>query len=77
MITVRQATENDLPQILAIYNGSLKTPMAVYYEPHTLDMRRQWFEERKQLGLPVFVGRGSGRSYSVWYDRALPGAHGV
>lgn len=61
MITVRQATENDLPQILAIYNEIIENTTAVYYyEPHTLDMRRQWFEERKRLGLPVFVAEEAG-----------------
>jgi phosphinothricin acetyltransferase len=56
MITVRHATENDLPQILDIYNDIIKNTTAVYYyEPHTLEMRKAWFDERKQLGFPIFV----------------------
>lgn len=56
MITVRHATENDLPQILDIYNDIICNTTAVYYyEPHTLEMRKAWFEERKQSGFPVFV----------------------
>ena len=56
MITVRHATENDLPQILDIYNDIIKNTNAVYYyEPHTLEMRKAWFDERKQLGFPIFV----------------------
>lgn len=61
MITIRLATENDLPQILDIYNEIIKNTTAVYYyEPHTLEMRRQWFEERKQQGFPVFVAEENG-----------------
>ena len=56
MITVRHATENDLPQILDIYNEIIMHTTAVYYyEPHTLEMRKAWFAERKQQGFPVFV----------------------
>ncbi|MEP7256486.1 MAG: N-acetyltransferase family protein [Ferruginibacter sp.] len=61
MITVRLATENDLPQILDIYNDIIANTTAVYYyEPHTLEMRQQWLEERKQQGLPVFVAEEDG-----------------
>lgn len=56
MITVRYATEDDLPQILDIYNDIIANTTAVYYyEPHTLEMRKAWFNERKQLGFPIFV----------------------
>jgi L-amino acid N-acyltransferase len=61
MITVRQATENDLPQILDIYNDIIRNTTAVYYyEPHTLEMRKAWFDERKQLGFPIFVAEENG-----------------
>jgi L-amino acid N-acyltransferase YncA len=56
MIIVRHATEADLPQVLEIYNEIISNTTAVYYyEPHTLEMRRAWFEERKRSGFPVFV----------------------
>ncbi len=56
MITVRHATENDLPQILDIYNDIiLHTTAVYYYEPHTLEMRKAWFEGRQREGFPVFV----------------------
>ena len=62
MITVRHATENDLPQILDIYNDIIANTTAVYYyEPHTLEMRQQWFAERKQQGFPVFVVEEDGQ----------------
>ena len=53
---VRNATENDLPQILEIYNDVIVNTTAVYdYEPHTLEMRKEWFKTKQQQGFPVFV----------------------
>ena len=61
MITVRHATENDLPQILDIYNDIiLHTTAVYYYEPHTLEMRKAWFEGRQREGFPVFVAEEDG-----------------
>ena len=61
MITVRHATENDLPQILDIYNDIIKNTTAVYYyEPQTLQMRKAWFDERKEQGFPIFVAEEEG-----------------
>lgn len=61
MITVRLAIESDLPQILEIYNEIIVNTTAVYYyEPHTLEMRKQWFDERVQQGFPVFVAEEDG-----------------
>jgi phosphinothricin acetyltransferase len=56
MISIRDATENDLPEILAIYNDVILHTTAVYdYEPHTLEMRRQWFTTKQEQGFPVLV----------------------
>ena len=56
MITIRHAEEKDLPQMLEIYNDVILNTTAVYdYEPHTLEMRKQWFETKQQQGFPVFV----------------------
>ena len=53
---IRPATENDLQTILDIYNDAVLNTTAVYtYKPHTLEMRRQWFREHREAGLPVFV----------------------
>ena len=55
-ITIRTATEADLPQVLAIYNEVIVNTTAVYqYQPHTLEMRQAWFNTKKQEGFPVFV----------------------
>ena len=56
MPNIREAIEDDLPQLLSIYNDIILHTTAVYdYEPHTLEMRKQLFETKKQQGFPVFV----------------------
>jgi L-amino acid N-acyltransferase YncA len=60
-MNIREAIETDLPQLLAIYNDIILHTTAVYdYEPHTLEMRKQWFEMKKQQGFPVFVAEEAG-----------------
>ena len=62
MINVRQANEDDLPAMLAIYNDIILHTTAVWqYETHTLEMRREWFAVKKELGHPVFVACEQGR----------------
>ena len=62
MIHIRKAVENDLPQLLSIYNDIILNTTAVYdYEPHTLEMRKQWFETKRQQGFPVFVAEEDGK----------------
>ena len=56
MITIRPADKNDLPRLLEIYNDIIINTTAIYSnEPHTLEMRTEWFENRKQQGFPVYV----------------------
>ena len=56
MIEVRNAGETDLPAILEIYNEIILNTTAVYdYLPHTLEMRKTWFDGKKNEGYPVFV----------------------
>ncbi len=53
---IREAIEADLPQILDIYNDAILHTTAVYdYNPHTLEMRQQWFAAKMEQGFPVFV----------------------
>jgi L-amino acid N-acyltransferase len=62
MIQIRNATEQDLPAILDIYNDVIVNTTAVYdYEPHTLEMRRAWFNTKKEQGFPVFVAEDDGK----------------
>ena len=56
MITIRPATEADLPGILEIYNDAVLHTTATYdYEPRTLEHRRQWFEDHQRDNYAVFV----------------------
>ena len=53
---IRDATEADLPAILAIYNDVLASSTAIFSEhPTTLDDRRQWFHSRREAGYPLLV----------------------
>ena len=62
MITIRPARETDLPEILEIYNHVILHTTAVYaYEPHTLDMRKAWFDGKIRDGYPLFVAEDAGR----------------
>jgi L-amino acid N-acyltransferase YncA len=55
-IIISNATERDLQPMLDVYNEAILNTTAVYQEEtHTLDMRKKWFEEKRQAGLPVFV----------------------
>jgi len=53
-----EATSEDLPGILAIYNDVIAHSTAVYAEaPVTLDDRVHWWEGKRQHGFPVLVIR--------------------
>ncbi len=53
---VRLANESDLEQLLTIYNDIILNTTAVYqYEPHNLQMRREWYKTKQKEGFPVFV----------------------
>lgn len=56
MIAIRNATENDLSQILDIYNDAIINTTAVFqYDVHTIEMRKEWFAQKQKDGFPVFV----------------------
>jgi phosphinothricin acetyltransferase len=62
MITIRPARETDLPEILEIYNHVILHTTAVYaYEPHTLEMRKAWYDGKVKDGYPLFVAEDAGR----------------
>jgi L-amino acid N-acyltransferase len=62
MITIRSGRETDLPDILEIYNHVILNTTAVYtYQPHTLDMRKDWYDGKVRDGYPVFVAEEAGR----------------
>jgi len=56
MPEIRDATEADLPGILAIFNEAIRNTTAVWHvEEATLEARRAWLRERQGRGLPVLV----------------------
>ena len=58
MASITDATEEDLPGILAIFNDVIFRTTAVYREePVTLQERRTWMESRVAQGFPVLVAR--------------------
>ncbi len=60
MISLRPATEADLPAINAIYNHYVRTSTCTYqYEPETEEGRRQWFAEKGKKH-PVIVAEEEG-----------------
>jgi len=60
-INIRIASETDLPAMLEIYNDIILHTAAVYdYEPHTLEMRTEWFRAKQKQGFPVFVAEHDG-----------------
>jgi phosphinothricin acetyltransferase len=53
---IRDATEADLPGILAIHNDAVLATTAIWREtPVDLDDRRAWFSLRQSQGCPVLV----------------------
>jgi L-amino acid N-acyltransferase YncA len=55
-IIIRDAVEGDLEDILNIYNDVIINTTAVYSEqPHTLQMRKDWYDDRIKNNFPVFI----------------------
>ena len=53
---IRDASEEDLPGILAIYNEVMATSTAIFSDqPSTLSERRSWLQARQGQGYPVLV----------------------
>jgi L-amino acid N-acyltransferase YncA len=52
---VRPALRSDLPAILKLYNAIADTTWEYTEEPHTLEERTQWFDERTRNGWPVLT----------------------
>ncbi len=62
IINVRNANEDDLTTILHIYNDAILNTTAVYSEqPHTLEMRQAWYQDRIDNGFPVLVAVTGGK----------------
>jgi L-amino acid N-acyltransferase len=74
---ITDATEADLPGLVAIYNQVIATSTAVYSsQPVDLADRRSWWQARTAQGYPVLVARDSGGvcGFCTFGDfRAWPG----
>lgn len=58
---IRDATEADLPAILAITNDAIETTTANWnIRPVTIEARRAWLAERRAAGFPVLVAEEGG-----------------
>ncbi len=59
-LSIRTATEADLPGILAIYNDAVANTIAIWNETlSNLEGRRTCWRERTGRGFPVIVEAGS------------------
>lgn len=55
-VTLRDATEQDLPAVTAIYNSTVDDTTTAWTDtPDTLEQRRAWFADRQAAGDPVIV----------------------
>lgn len=76
-IQLRDATVEDLPGIMDIYNDAVLNTTAIWNEIVVdLDNRKEWFKARKERGFPVIVAVMDGKvtgyaSYGDW--RAFDG----
>jgi phosphinothricin acetyltransferase len=60
-LTIRLASIKDAQGILDIYNDAILNTAAVYsYEPHTIDMRLHWLEDKRHHNIPVLVAELDG-----------------
>ena len=61
-IIIRNASQDDLDEILDIYNSVIINTTAVYSDqPHSLQMRTEWFNDRKNNNFPVLVADAHGQ----------------
>lgn len=66
-MNIRPATLNDLPPILDIYNHAvLYSTATAEYNPHTLDMRREWYDSHMKDGLPILVAESDQGQVVGW-----------
>ena len=61
MTEIREAREEDLADILRIYNQAVEKTTAVFeYRAQTIEMRRDWFRAKQAASLPVLVADEAG-----------------
>jgi L-amino acid N-acyltransferase YncA len=74
---IRDASEEDLPGLVAIYNEVVATSTAIYSStPVTVEERRTWWQARSAAGYPLLVARDAAgvTGFATFGDfRAWPG----
>lgn len=77
---IRDATEDDLPAIVAVYDRLVAAPSVIWRDdPTDVDDRRRWFEGRRRAGHPVLVAEADDGSFAGYGSfgefRPFPGYH--
>lgn len=66
-ITYRNATQNDLEQIVAIYNSTIASRMVTAdTEPVTVESKQQWFEDHSPGKRPLWVIENADKRMIGW-----------
>lgn len=66
-ITVREATEDDLPAIVSIYNATIPSRMVTAdLEPVSVESRRVWFAAHCASSRPIWVLCDSTHTIHAW-----------
>jgi len=65
-ISIREATDADLPAVLEIFNREVVESPYLYVEtPVTLDDRHAWLDQHRAAGLPIIVAAEADRPERV------------
>jgi len=71
-VTIRDATEDDLPAIVKIYNESIPGGKATAdLEPISVESRRKWFREFDSAHRPCWVAEEDGKVLGCVYLRSF------
>lgn len=59
---IRQAVENDVGEILKIYNDAILNTTGLYiYKAQTLEEKKAWYKKKHEDGYPLFVFEEAGK----------------
>lgn len=68
LYTIRRAVEEDLPQILEIYNERIANSTCLFmYDQVPLENRVTWFKETKAKGYPIIVAAEKETNKAIAY----------
>lgn len=66
-ITYRNATQSDLPAIVAIYNSTIASRMVTAdTEPVTIESKQQWFDVHDTTSRPLWIIENENNSIVGW-----------